>query len=46
MDNYNQGYVQGREDAAKELIKKMEEFDMINGFASVLVGIVRGKNES
>ena len=46
MDKYNEGYTAGRQDAAQELMEKMKEFDMINGFAIILVDIVRGKNES
>lgn len=43
-DKYQEGYAQGREDAAKELEAKMTELSMMNKrFAQTLIDTVRGK---
>lgn len=43
-DKYQEGYAQGREDAAQELESKMKELSMMNKrFAQTLIDTVRGK---
>lgn len=43
-DKYQEGYAQGREDAAQELEAKMTELSMMNKrFAQTLIDAVRGK---